>query len=147
VTSPKESGTPGTITAGYWLVVTGSVLSVLASIFLLMNRQAAIDALKQRNTDPNVTDEVIRFSATLGIVVALVVTVVVGLFAVWFAVKVKRGVKKSRTGLMILLFITLFFQMIANPYAIATALIAIAGLVLFYFRQSADYLAEHEQAS
>lgn len=140
MTSPKESGAPGTITAGYWLVVVGSALSVIAAIFLLMNRQAVIDAVKAQNRDPNITDEVIRSSATLGLIVTLVVTVVVGAVAVWFATKVRNGVRKSRTGLMVLLLLALFFQMIANPYAIAPALVAIGGLVLLYFRPSTDYL-------
>lgn len=144
MTSPKESGAPGTITAGYWLVVVGSALSVLAAIFLLLNRQAVIDAVKQTNRDPNITDEVIRKSATLGLIVTLVVTIVVGAVAVWFAGKVRRGVRKSRTGLMVLLLLALFFQMIANPYAIAPALVAVGGLVLLYFRQSTDYLTREQ---
>jgi ABC-type spermidine/putrescine transport system permease subunit I len=145
VTSPKESGTPGTITAGYWLVVTGVALSVLASIFLLANKQAVVDAVKSRNTDPKLTPEMIEASATATLVIALVVTVVLAVLAVWFVGKVKAGKKKSRTGLMIALLLDLFFQLIANGYAIIAVLVAISGLVLLYFRQSTDYLAEREQ--
>ncbi len=145
MTSPKESGTPGTITAGYWLVVTGVALSVLASIFLLANKQAVVDAVKSRNTDPKLTPEMIEASATATLVIALVVTVVLAVLAVWFAGKVKAGKKKSRTGLMIALLLDLFFQLIANGYAIIAVLVAISGLVLLYFRQSTDYLAEREQ--
>jgi len=145
VTSPKESGTPGTITAGYWLVVTGVALSVLASIFLLANKQAVVDAVKSRNTDPKLTPEMIEASATATLVIALVVTVVLAVLAVWFVGKVKAGRKKSRTGLMIALLLDLFFQLIANGYAIIAVLVAISGLVLLYFRQSTDYLAEREQ--
>lgn len=145
MTSPKESGTPGTITAGYWLVVTGVALSVLASIFLLANKQAVVDAVKSRNTDPKLTPEMIEASATATLVIALVVTVVLAVLAVWFVGKVKAGKKKSRTGLMIALLLDLFFQLIANGYAIIAVLVAISGLVLLYFRQSTDYLAEREQ--
>lgn len=145
MTSPKESGTPGTITAGYWLVVTGVALSVLASIFLLANKQAVVDAVKSRNTDPKLTPEMIEASATATLIIALVVTVVLAVLAVWFVGKVKAGKKKSRTDLMIALLLDLFFQLIANGYAIIAVLVAISGLVLLYFRQSADYLAEREQ--
>lgn len=145
MTSPKESGTPGTITAGYWLVVTGVALSVLASIFLLANKQAVVDAVKSRNTDPKLTPEMIEASATATLIIALVVTVVLAVLAVWFVGKVKAGKKKSRTGLMIALLLDLFFQLIANGYAIIAVLVAISGLVLLYFRQSTDYLAEREQ--
>ncbi len=65
----------------------------------------------------------------------------------WFAGKVKAGTKRSRTGLMIVLLINLFFQLIANGYAVVAALVAISGLVLFYFRQSSDFLTEREQTS
>jgi uncharacterized membrane protein len=47
--------------------------------------------------------------------------------------------------LTIALLIGLFFQMISSTTGVVTALVAIAGLVLFYFRQSTDYLTEREQ--
>ena len=147
MTSPKESGTPGTITTGYWLVVAGMALTVLASIFLLANRQDVANALKSRNTDPKLTPEMIETSATVTLAVALGVSVLLTGLAVWFAGKVKAGTRRSRTGLMIVLLINLFFQLIANGYAVVAALVAISGLVLFYFRQSSDFLTEREQAS
>lgn len=147
MTSPKQSGTPGTITAGYWLVVVGLALTVLASIFLLANRQDVADALKARNTDQKLTPEMIETSATVTLSVALAVSVLLAVLAVWFAGKVKAGAKKSRTGLMIVVLINLFFQLIANGYAVVAALVAVAGLVLLYFRQSSDYLTEREQTS
>jgi hypothetical protein len=146
VTSPKESGTtPGTITAGYWLVVAGAALWVLAAVYQLSNKRALVDAVKSRTTDPALTPEMIESSATVTLAVVLVVSVVLAALAVWFAVKVKAGTKKSRTGLMITVLLNLFFQMIGNGYAITPALIAMAGLVLFYFRQSTEYLSEREQ--
>ncbi|GAA3638878.1 hypothetical protein C8D88_101207 [Lentzea atacamensis] len=145
MTSPKESGTPGTIVAGYWLVVAGVALSVLASIFLLANKQDVVDAVKSRNTDPKLTGEMIETSATVTLVVALAISVLLAALAVWFAGKVKAGTKKSRTGLMIVVLLNLFFQLIANGYAVVAALVAMAGLVLLYFRQSTDYLTEREQ--
>lgn len=147
MTSPKESGTPGTITAGYWLVVTGTALSVLAALYVLLNKQQLIDAAAKVNQDPKVTQDMIVSTITGLVVVSLVVTVVLAGLGVWLAGKVRSGLKKSRTGLMITLLIDLFFQMITNTLAIATVLVAVAGLVLFYFRQSTDYLSEREQTS
>jgi hypothetical protein len=145
VTSPKESGTPRTITAGYWLVVAGVALSVLASLYVLANKQVLVDAAVQGNKDPKITREMIASTVNTLVIVSLVVTVVLAGLAVWLAGKVKAGIKKSRTGLMITLLIGLFFQMITNTLGIVTVLIAVSGLVLFYFRQSGDYLTEREQ--
>jgi hypothetical protein len=145
VTSPKKSGTPGTITAGYWLVVTGSALGVLAALYVLLNKQQLIDAAVQANKDPKITRDMIASTLNGLLIVSLVVTVVLAGLAVWLAGKVRDGVRKSRTGLMITLLIGLFFQMLTSTLGIVTALVAVSGLVLFYFRQSADYLAEHEQ--
>jgi heme/copper-type cytochrome/quinol oxidase subunit 3 len=145
VTSPKESGTPGTITAGYWLVVVGSALGVLATLYVLLNKQTVIDASVQANKDSKVTPDMIASTVNTILIVSLVVTVVLAALAVWFAGKVRDGLKKSRTGLMITLLLGLFFQMLTNTLGVVTALIAIAGLVLFFFRQSSDYLAEREQ--
>ncbi|MEU3648232.1 hypothetical protein AB0E59_32970 [Lentzea sp. NPDC034063] len=145
MTSPKESGTPRTITAGYWLVVAGVALSVLASLYVLLNKQVLVEASLQGNKDPKVTREMITSSVNTLVIVSLVVTLVLAGLSVWFAGKVKAGIRRSRTGLMITLLIGLFFQMISSPLGIVTLLIAISGLVLFYFRQSTDYLAEREQ--
>ena len=46
---------------------------------------------------------------------------------------------------MIVVLLNLFFQLIANGYAVVAALVAMAGLVLLYFRQSTDYLTAREQ--
>lgn len=145
--SPKESGTPGTITAGYWLVVTGSALSVLAALYVLLNKQQLIDAAVQGNKDPKITRDMIASTVGGLLIVSLVVTIVLAALGVWFAGKVRSGLRKSRTGLMITLLIGLFFQMITNTLGVVTALVAVAGLVLFYFRQSTEYLAQQEQTS
>jgi hypothetical protein len=147
VTSPKESGTPGTITAGYWLVVTGAALSVLAALYVLLNKQQLIDAAVKVNKDSKVTPDMIASTVGGLVIVSLVVTIVLAGLGVWFAGKVRSGLKKSRTGLMITLLIDLFFQMLTNTLGIVTVLVAVAGLVLFYFRQSTDYLTEREQTS
>ncbi|MFD5824260.1 hypothetical protein [Lentzea sp. NPDC060358] len=144
MTSPKESGTPGTITIGYWLVVTGVALTVLAALYVLLNKQALVDAAVQGNKDQNITPDMIASTVNGLLIVSLVVTVVLGALAVWFAGKVRGGLRKSRTGLTITLLIGLFFQMITNTLGVVAALIAVAGLVLLFFRQSSDYLAERE---
>lgn len=145
MTSPKESGTPGTITAGYWLVVAGAVLWVLAAVFQFANKQLLIDNVKATSTASGLTPEMIESTATAIVVAVLVGSIVLAALAVWFAGKVKGGLKKSRTGLMITVLLTLFFQMIGNGLAVVPVLIAMSGLVLFYFRQSTEYLVEREQ--
>ena len=145
MTSPKESGTPRTITAGYWLVVAGVALSVLASLYVLLNKQVLVEAAVRGNKDPKITPDMIASTVNTLVIVSLVVTLVLAGLAAWLAGKVRAGIKKSRTGLMITLLIGLFFQMITNTLGIVTVLIAVSGLVLFYFRQSTDYLTEREQ--
>ncbi|MET9228477.1 hypothetical protein [Lentzea sp. NPDC003310] len=147
MTSPKQSGTPGTINAGYWLVVAGSALGVLAALVMLLNKQALVDAAVQANKDQKITPDMIASTMTVLVVVSLVVTVLLAGLAVWFAGKVRSGIRKSRTGLMITVLIGLFFQMLTNTLGIVAALIAVAGLVLFYFRQSNEYLTLREQSA
>ncbi|MGW6937265.1 hypothetical protein ACWGE0_44955 [Lentzea sp. NPDC054927] len=145
MTSPKESGTPGTINAGYWLVVLGSALGVVATLYVLLNKQALIDVSVQANKDPKITPDMIASTVNTILTVSVVVTLVIAALAVWFAGKVRGGLKKSRTGLMITLLLGLFFQLLTNTLGVVTALIAISGLVLFYFRLSSEYLTEREQ--
>ncbi|SEP83659.1 hypothetical protein SAMN05216188_101638 [Lentzea xinjiangensis] len=145
MTPPKGPGTPGTVTTGYWLVVAGAALGVLAALYVLLNKQPLVDAAVQGNRDQKITPDMIASTVNGLLIVSLVVTVVLAALAVWFAGKVRSGVRKSRTGLMITLLIGLFFQLITNTLGVVAALVAVAGLVLFYFRQSSDYLAEREQ--
>ncbi|SDF62796.1 hypothetical protein SAMN05216553_102400 [Lentzea fradiae] len=145
MTSPKEPGTPGTITAGYWLVVTGVALSVLAAFYVLLNKQVLVDAAVQGNSDRNITRDMIASTVNGLVIISLVVTVVLAGLAVWFAGKVRGGLRKSRTGLLITLLIGLFFQMITNTLGVVAVLVAVAGVVLFFFRQSSEYLAEREK--
>lgn len=147
MTSPKESGTPGTITAGYWLVVTGAVLSVLAALYVLAIRQAVIDANVKVNKDPARTTEMIARDVDITWISALVGGLVLGGLAVWFAGKARAGAKRSRTSLMITVLIGLFFQLTVSPLGVFGALVAMVGLALFYLRQSTEYLTEREQTS
>ncbi|MEU0877913.1 hypothetical protein ABZ345_04895 [Lentzea sp. NPDC005914] len=147
MTSPKESGTPGTITAGFWLVVAGMALVVLTPIYLYLNKQVLIDAQVQANTDPQFTPAEIQSAVTVIIVTTLAVNLLLTALAVFFAHRVRTGVRRSRTGLLITLLIALFFQLaVDNVLGLVPCLVAIAGLVLFYFRQSSDYLTESERA-
>lgn len=145
MTSPKDSGAPGSITTGYWLVVVGMALGVLAAVYALLNKKQLVDAAVSTNKDQKITPDMIASAMNGLLIVSLVVTIVLAGLAIWLAGKVRIGVKKSRTGLMITLLIGLFFQMITNITGVVTVLIAISGLVLFYFRQSTDYLTEREQ--
>ncbi|GLY53861.1 hypothetical protein [Lentzea sp. NBRC 102530] len=143
MTSPKESGTPRTITAGYWLVVAGAVLTVLAALFVLYIRQAVIDA--NVKADPSRTVESITRDVDITWISALVGSLVLGGLAVWFARRTKAGAKRSRTSLMITVLLGLFFQMTISPLGVVGALVGMVGLGAFYFRQSTEFLTEREQ--
>jgi hypothetical protein len=145
VTSPKESGTPGTITAGYWLVVVGSALNVLAALYVLSIRQAVIDANVKVNTDPGRTVETIARDVDITWIAALVGSLVLGGLAVWFAGKAKAGAKKSRTSLMITVLLGLFFQLTISPLGVIGSIVGMIGLALFYLRASTEFLTEREQ--
>lgn len=122
-------------------------MSVLAALYVLLNKQQLIDAGIRNNKDPKVTSDMVVSTVNGLVTISLVVTVVLAGLGVWFAGKVRGGLRRSRTGLMITLLIGVCFEMITNTLAIATMLVAVAGLVLFYFRQSSDYLAERELKS
>lgn len=145
MTSPKESGPPGKITVGYWLVVAGSVLTVLAALFVLVIRQAVIDANVAANTDPARTADTITRDVDLTWISALAGSLVIGGLAVWFARKAKAGARKGRTSLMITVLLGLFYQLTFSPLGVAGALVGTVGLAFFYLRESTEYLTESEQ--
>lgn len=136
------------MTAGYWLVVGGAVLTVVGALFQLLNRQTEVDAAKRANTNPAITDAMIEQSALIVYAIVLVVVLVLAALAAWFAGKVKAGQKKPRTGLMIAVLIGLFFTLLANGYlGVVGAVIAMGGLVLLYAKQSTEYLNQAESTS
>lgn len=147
MTSPKESGAPGTITVGYWLVVTGMAFVVLTVLYLVLNREVLLELNVRANTDPNITRDQLRQSINVLLIVGTVVDVALAALAVFFGNKVRAGVRKGRTRLAIVLLVALFFQLaISNVLGLAALMVPAGGLALLYFRSSSEYLTSAEQA-
>ncbi|MGZ3141996.1 hypothetical protein ACVDFE_08365 [Lentzea chajnantorensis] len=145
MTSPKRSGAPGTITAGFWLVVVGMAFVVLTSLFLWVNRQVLIDAQVKANTDQGLTAQEIADLVPTVLLVALGVNVLLAALAVFFGNRVRQGSRRSRTSLFITLMIALFFQLfVDNLLGLVVVVIALGGLALLFFRQSTDYLTREQ---
>jgi len=145
VTSPKESGAPGTITAGYWLVVTGMALVVLTVVYLFLNWQVLLELNVDANTDPRITRDQLLLSLKVLLTVGTVVNVVLTGLAVYFGNKVRAGVRKGRTRLSIVLLVALFFQLaISNVLGLAVLTVAAGGLTLLFLRPSTEYLTREQ---
>lgn len=147
MTSPKQqSGAPGTITAGFWLVVTGMAFVVLTSVYLWTNRQVLIDAQVKANLSPEFTPEEIARAVPIVLLAALAVNVLLAAVAIFLGHRVRQGVRRSRTGLFITLMIALFFQlMVDNLLGLVVVTIALGGLVMLFFRQSSEYLNREQE--
>ena len=145
MTSPKESGAPGTITAGYWLVVTGMALVVLTVVYLFLNWQVLLELNVDANTDPRITRDQLLLSLKVLLTVGTVVNVVLTGLAVYFGNKVRAGVRKGRTRLSIVLLVALFFQLaISNVLGLAVLTVAAGGLTLLFLRPSTEYLTREQ---
>ena len=146
MTSPKRPDAPGTITAGFWLVVVGMALVVLTSVYLWLNRQLLVDAQVKAGLNPEFTPEEIASAVNVVLLVAVGVNVLLTALAVFLGNRVRQGVRKSRTGLFITLMIALFFQLfVDNLLGLVVAVVALGGLAMLFLRQSSEYL-DREQA-
>jgi hypothetical protein len=145
VTSPKRPAVPGTITAGFWLVVVGMAFVVLTSVFLWVNRQVLIDAQVEAGLNPGLTPQEIASAVNTVLLVAVGVNVLLAAVAVFLGNRVRQGVRKSRTGLFITLMMALFFQLVVdNLLGLVVVVIALGGLAMLFFRQSSEYLTREQ---
>ncbi len=145
MTSPKQPAAPGTITAGFWLVVVGMAFVVLTSVFLWVNRQVLIDAQVKAGLTPQLTADQIASAVSTVLLVAVGVNVLLAAVAVYLGNRVRQGVRRSRTGLFITLMIALFFQLVVdNLLGLVVVVIALGGLAMLFFRQSSEYLTREQ---
>ncbi|ANZ37474.1 hypothetical protein BBK82_16875 [Lentzea guizhouensis] len=145
MTSPKQTGAPGTITAGFWLVVVGMAFVVLTSLFLWVNRQVLIDTQVRANTNPEFTAQEIADLVPTVLLVALAVNVLLTALAVFFGNRVRQGSRRGRTSLFITLMIALFFQLfVDNLLGLVAVVVAVGGLAMLFFRQSTEYLTREQ---
>ncbi|KOV80907.1 hypothetical protein [Nocardia sp. NRRL S-836] len=145
MTSPKQPDAPGTITAGFWLVVVGMAFVVLTSVYLWVNRQVLVDAQVKAGLNPEFTPDQVASAVNVVLLVALGVNVLLAAIAVLLGNRVRQGVRKSRTGLFITLMIALFFQLVVdNLLGLVVVVIALGGLAMMFFRQSSEYLTREQ---
>ncbi len=84
--APTPMERPTTVRAGIGALVASLVLGLISSIATFSDIDTLIDRTLQQNTDPAITEEVIRSGLVIGVVIGLIIVGLQVLF-LWFAWK------------------------------------------------------------
>ncbi len=150
-TTTHDLTPPTTIITSFFGFLASTVTSLVALVLLAGSRQQFVDALRQSNQDTggSMTEEQINGAATVGLAVAISITLAVALVHLWLAFKLKAGRNWAR---VVLTLITLF--QLASLFATqgntavgyASCAIAVVAVVLSYLPASNAYVADVKRA-
>ena len=106
--APPAMERPQTVRIGIGALVASLIIGLIASIVTFSDVDGLIDQTLQTSTDPALTEEVIRSSLIIGVVIGLIITALQILF-LWFAWK---GHNWARIVIFVLGGISLVFGLI-----------------------------------
>jgi hypothetical protein len=151
VTTTNKYTPPGTIIGAFFGFLVSTVAALAAGGILLGARQELADALRTSNqtSATPMTEEQIRNAAFLGQALAVGVAVLVALFYLWLAFKLKAGRNWARVVLTLVTLLQVASQFVTqgnSAVSYASCAIAVVALVLSYLPPSNAYIAAVKQA-
>lgn len=142
-TSTIKSTPPGTIVAAFFGFLVSTVTALAGAGLILANRQALVDTIRSQNTQ--YTDEQAQKAATLGVGFAVGVAVLIALFYLWLAFKLKAGRNWARIVLTIVTLLQVASMFVTQGNTVAGYIgcaISVIALVLSYLPASDAYIKQ-----
>ena len=121
--APQPMERPQTVRIGIGALVASLVIGLIAAVVTFSDVDALIDQTLQTGTDPALTEEVIRSSLIIGVVIGLIITALQVLF-LWFAWK---GHNWARIVIFVLGGISLVFGLIGAGTGQSTGFLTSLG--------------------
>lgn len=146
VTSSKKLTPPVTVVAAFFGFLVSTVSALVSAGLLLAARQELATALRASNTQ--MTEEQLERAVTVAQAFAVGVAVLIALFYLWLAFKLKAGRNWARVVLTVvtLLQVAALFTTQGNSlWSYASCAIAVVALVLSYLPASNEYIAAVKQ--
>jgi hypothetical protein len=146
VTSTSKLTPPGTIVAAFFGFLVSTVSALVAAGLLLGAREELTTATRASN--PQMTEEQLQQTVTVALGMAIGVAVLIALFYLWLAFKLKAGRNWARVVLTLVTLLqvaSLFVTQGASATGYASCAIAVLALVLSYLPASNEYIAAVKQ--
>ena len=136
---------PGTIEGAFWAFVASTVLGLVGGLMLFVNRDALVDTLRNadRQRGGTLTDAQIDQTATITLVVSVVIVVIIAALYLLFAVKLRAGRNWARIVLTVLTALHVISLLTGQDtiFGYLAALAAVVGVVLSFTGPSNAYIA------
>jgi uncharacterized membrane protein len=151
VTSTTKYTPPGTIIAAFFGFLVSTVAALVTGGVLLGARQELADAVRARNQQSAqpMTEEQIQHSVTLAQGLAIGVVLLIALFYLWLAFKLKAGRNWARVVLTVVTLLQVASQFVTQGNSVvgyASCAVAVLALILSYMPASNEYIAAVKQA-
>jgi hypothetical protein len=143
VTSTSRRTPPGTIVAAFFGFLVSTVVAFVGAGVIASARERVVEAVRAGN--PRMTDEQVRHAATLGQGITIVIAVLVGLFFLWLAFKLKAGRNWARVVLTVVTAVevaSLFVAQGGSVAGYAGCAVSVLALVLSYLPSSDAYIKQ-----
>jgi hypothetical protein len=141
VSSASRLTPPGTIVAAFFGFLVSTVGALAAAGFVLSARQEIVDAVRRANT--RMTDDEVQKAATMGQALAVGVAVVIALFYLWLAFRLKAGRNWARVILTIVTLVqvaSLFVTRGGSVVGYVACGVAVLATLLSYLPSSESYI-------
>ncbi|MFC0111832.1 hypothetical protein [Kibdelosporangium aridum] len=142
VTSSKKITPPVTVVAAFFGFLVSTVSALVSAGLLLGAREELANAL--RTSDTQMTEEQLDQAVTVAQAFAVGVAVLVALFYLWLAFKLKAGRNWARVVLTVVTLLqvaSLFTTQGNSLWGYGSCAIAVVALVLSYLPASNEYIA------
>lgn len=149
---PQGIRPPVEVIASFWCWLAAAAINVVAALLRFGEREQLIDALRtsvRGNANRPLTEGQLQQLATITIVVATVIAVVIALLYVLFAVKARAGRNWARIVLAIIAVLELISLVSARGgstlLGYASEIIAVVAAVLLFAGKANEYFAVMKQ--
>lgn len=143
VTSTSRRTPPGTIVAAFFGFLVSTVVAFVGAGVIASMRDEITAAL--RTAEPGLTEEQLRQTATVGQAVSIGIAVLIGLFYLWLAFKLKAGRNWARVVLTIVTLLQVASLFVAQGDSVAGyagCAVSVVALVLSYLPSSDAYIKQ-----
>lgn len=143
VTSTSRRTPPGTIVAAFFGFLVSTVVAFAGAGMIASAREEITGAL--RAGDPGLTDEQLHRTTTVTQAVTIAIAVLIGLFYLWLAFKLKAGRNWARVVLTIVTLLQVASLFVAQGDSVAGyagCAVSVVALVLSYLPPSDAYIKQ-----
>ncbi|TCP53109.1 hypothetical protein EV191_105172 [Tamaricihabitans halophyticus] len=137
---------PKLVNYSFWLWIGAAVFAVVGSGLAFTAKDGMIQDAVDRNNDPNITPEQIADGANTLLWSLFIGSVVLAVFYVLFAYKMRDGNRSARNWLLGFTIVTVLFQLLFGTIiGLFSGLLTVVAIALLYTASTRDYFPHNRR--